>query len=101
MGGSMPDIPNHLVNLRGGFKAFLSPPPEGVVRLTVGEPAFDTPKNISDAAIKAIRDGDTHYTRGEGTEELCNAWASHLRTCLLYTSPSPRDQRGSRMPSSA
>ena len=24
-----------------------------------------------------------------------------LRSCLLYTSPSPRDQRGSRMPSSA
>ena len=24
-----------------------------------------------------------------------------LKTCLLYTSPSPRDQRGSRMPSSA
>ena len=24
-----------------------------------------------------------------------------LDTCLLYTSPSPRDQRGSRMPSSA
>ena len=27
-----------------------------------------------------------------------NGWYSH---CLLYTSPSPRDQRGSRMPSSA
>ena len=26
---------------------------------------------------------------------------SHKNTCLLYTSPSPRDQRGSRMPSSA
>ena len=25
----------------------------------------------------------------------------HLEDCLLYTSPSPRDQRGSRMPSSA
>ena len=25
----------------------------------------------------------------------------HIETCLLYTSPSPRDQRGSRMPSSA
>ena len=25
----------------------------------------------------------------------------YLTTCLLYTSPSPRDQRGSRMPSSA
>ena len=24
-----------------------------------------------------------------------------IKTCLLYTSPSPRDQRGSRMPSSA
>ena len=30
------------------------------------------------------------------------AWLiSTLRSCLLYTSPSPRDQRGSRMPSSA
>ena len=28
-------------------------------------------------------------------------WGGHLRPCLLYTSPSPRDQRGSRMPSSA
>ena len=27
--------------------------------------------------------------------------AGQFRTCLLYTSPSPRDQRGSRMPSSA
>ena len=26
---------------------------------------------------------------------------SHVSACLLYTSPSPRDQRGSRMPSSA
>ena len=26
---------------------------------------------------------------------------SNITTCLLYTSPSPRDQRGSRMPSSA
>ena len=66
-------------NLRGGFKAFLAPPPEGVLRLTVGEPAFDTPSDISDAAINAIRDGDTHYTRGEGRESLCAAWASHLR----------------------
>jgi aspartate/methionine/tyrosine aminotransferase len=79
MGGTMPNIPNHLVNLRGGFKAFLAPPPEGVVRLTVGEPAFDTPSAISDAAINAIREGDTHYTRGEGRESLCSAWASHLR----------------------
>ena len=30
---------------------------------------------------------------------LSIAWLRHV--CLLYTSPSPRDQRGSRMPSSA
>ena len=27
--------------------------------------------------------------------------SNFIDTCLLYTSPSPRDQRGSRMPSSA
>ena len=30
-----------------------------------------------------------------------NKFNSYINTCLLYTSPSPRDQRGSRMPSSA
>ena len=29
------------------------------------------------------------------------AFYEHVHGCLLYTSPSPRDQRGSRMPSSA
>ena len=37
-------------------------------------------------------------------EKGYRAWSSDIgpdHTCLLYTSPSPRDQRGSRMPSSA
>ena len=29
------------------------------------------------------------------------SWDGQYENCLLYTSPSPRDQRGSRMPSSA
>ena len=33
-------------------------------------------------------------------EALCGL-CGHDEICLLYTSPSPRDQRGSRMPSSA
>ena len=33
--------------------------------------------------------------------EIAEAHGFPLRICLLYTSPSPRDQRGSRMPSSA
>ena len=35
------------------------------------------------------------------SSEAITANADEVRTCLLYTSPSPRDQRGSRMPSSA
>ena len=40
---------------------------------------------------------------GESTADLSNGSSSLARStaCLLYTSPSPRDQRGSRMPSSA
>ena len=34
-------------------------------------------------------------------ERVINQLAPRDRDCLLYTSPSPRDQRGSRMPSSA
>ena len=32
---------------------------------------------------------------------LQETWYKNFYSCLLYTSPSPRDQRGSRMPSSA
>ena len=35
------------------------------------------------------------------TNALSRGWLERMRDCLLYTSPSPRDQRGSRMPSSA
>ena len=40
---------------------------------------------------------------GERYSVAVNIWeqAPLTTTCLLYTSPSPRDQRGSRMPSSA
>ena len=33
--------------------------------------------------------------------EVAIFFNNEVQTCLLYTSPSPRDQRGSRMPSSA
>ena len=37
----------------------------------------------------------------ESVETLKQRYEGEVRICLLYTSPSPRDQRGSRMPSSA
>ncbi|MTW17072.1 aminotransferase class I/II-fold pyridoxal phosphate-dependent enzyme [Rhodoplanes serenus] len=41
-----------------------------VIGLGSGEPDFDTPENIKDAAIKAIRDGKTKYTNVDGIPEL-------------------------------
>lgn len=38
-----------------------------VISLTLGEPDFDTPQHIKNAAIKAIQDGDTKYTPVPGT----------------------------------
>ena len=44
-----------------------------VIGLAAGEPDFDTPENIKDAAIKAIRDGKTKYTPVDGIPELKKA----------------------------
>jgi aspartate aminotransferase len=44
-----------------------------VVGFGAGEPDFNTPENICDAAIKAIHDGFTKYTPAEGTLELRKA----------------------------
>ena len=38
-----------------------------VIGLGAGEPDFDTPDNIKDAAIQAIKNGDTKYTAVDGT----------------------------------
>ncbi|AGW13759.1 pyridoxal phosphate-dependent aminotransferase [Megalodesulfovibrio gigas] len=44
-----------------------------VVHLEVGEPDFETPQPIRDAAEKALRDGHTHYTHSLGLPELREA----------------------------
>ncbi len=46
---------------------------EDVVHLEVGEPDFDTPEVIQNAAIEAIRSGKTHYTHAMGLLELREA----------------------------
>ena len=44
-----------------------------VIGLGAGEPDFDTPDNIKDAAIEAIKMGDTKYTAVDGTPKLKKA----------------------------
>ena len=47
---------------------------------------------------KYVHSKDALKAQNVITAELLN---KHISTCLLYTSPSPRDKRQSRMPSSA
>ena len=50
-----------------------------VIGLGAGEPDFDTPQNIKDAAVKAIRDGKTKYTAVDGIPELKAAVARKFK----------------------
>ena len=50
-----------------------------MIGLAAGEPDFDTPDNIKEAAIKAIRDGQTKYTAVEGIPELRAAIAAKFK----------------------
>lgn len=49
-----------------------------IIHLEIGEPDFDTPKNIVDAAIKSLLAGDTHYTPSAGTVEVRTAIAKYV-----------------------
>ena len=44
-----------------------------IISLSAGEPDFDTPKHIKEAAINAINQGQTKYTQVDGTPELKDA----------------------------
>ena len=50
-----------------------------VISLSAGEPDFDTPRNVKDAAIRAIEAGDTKYTDVSGTKALREAVCTKFR----------------------
>jgi aspartate aminotransferase len=50
-----------------------------IISLGMGEPDFDTPENIKNAAIEAIKKGDTKYTAVDGTAALKKAIISKLK----------------------
>src|SRR4051812_38096589 len=52
---------------------------DDVISLGVGEPDFDTPRQIVEAGVEALREGRTHYTSNYGTFELRQALAAHLQ----------------------
>ena len=50
-------------------------PPDAYLLLSVGDPDFDTPRVITDAAITSLNAGRTHYTAMSGTDPLRQALA--------------------------
>ncbi|MFT5397397.1 MAG: arginine:pyruvate transaminase, partial [Gammaproteobacteria bacterium] len=50
-----------------------------VIVLSVGDPDFETPPGIIDAAVEAMRAGDTHYTAISGYTSLREAIAEQHR----------------------
>ena len=71
------------------------------IKLDLNDVSWLWPAPASNSDLSRIVSvGDLKSSDGE------DVWADSqfqdlLKACLLYTSPSPRDQRGSRMPSSA
>lgn len=53
----------------------LLPQGKKLIRLQIGEPAFDTPENIKEAAIEAIKGNKTHYTPPPGLPVVREALA--------------------------
>lgn len=51
---------------------------KSIIHLEIGEPDFDTPKNISEAGIAAIRDGQSHYCPSAGLPEARQIVAEYV-----------------------
>jgi aspartate aminotransferase len=49
-----------------------------IIHLEIGEPDFNTPRNIVDAGIKALDEGYTHYNPSAGVRELREAVAAQI-----------------------
>lgn len=74
----MPSVSERYEGLGVGFAPYLQPPGPEIVRWTVGEPGFDTPTEIIETAVQGLKNGQTKYTRGAGSKELCQSVADYL-----------------------
>ena len=77
-----------------------TPAPEAMIQIAVDLllEGIETPAVLRCACMSRVDDRDD--IRDWFYEAMAELGVPKM-TCLLYTSPSPRDQRGSRMPSSA
>jgi aspartate aminotransferase len=57
------------------------------INLSIGQPDFDVPDNVKQAAIDAIEAGQNRYTQTQGTQELRASLASHCRDEFGWDDP--------------
>jgi len=98
-----PRIPDHislrdlLLKIRFGFDQYVNLRP---VKLLQGVFCPLKDKGPKDIDFVVVRENSEGFYTGVGGRYQKGS-SEHLRYCLLYTSPSPRDRTRSRMPSSA
>ena len=66
------------IDISGIRKMFEAAGPNAI-NMGLGQPDFDTPQNIKDAAVRALSDGRTGYTNNAGIDELRLAVADKLK----------------------
>lgn len=75
-------LARHIVGLpKSGIREFFDivSTRKGVISLAIGEPDFDTPWHIREAAMFSLEQGSTHYTGNAGLMELRRAIADYVR----------------------
>ncbi|MER8396288.1 pyridoxal phosphate-dependent aminotransferase [Mesorhizobium sp. M1340] len=70
-----------------------------IASMHLGEPDFGTPENIVEAAIRAMRAGDTHYTALDGTPEIKSAVQEKFsrENCIYFESDQIVVSSGAKM----
>lgn len=82
MTGGHDRLARHIVDLpKSGIREFFDivSTRRGVISMAVGEPDFDTPWHIREAAIHSLEQGRSHYTGNAGLIELRRAIADYVR----------------------
>ena len=84
--------------------SFIAPdvasPQDIIFELSVSDGTETVTDSIT-VSVSPVPENQLVSTTFNGALTAADYWAEDPMICLLYTSPSPRDQRGSRMPSSA
>ena len=68
------------------FNALANATP-GCVKLTLGEPEFDTPAAVKDAVARALAEGQTHYPPNNGKASLLEALSAYMGAQGLAYAP--------------